>query len=161
MRTLTSLVFLCMLFSSIPVRATVPDELCPAGQDPCIVNTTRGRDVVTNDVVRANAGTSANAIGQITLAGCNVTVNTADSVASIEVKKPSEKDQGSLAVLRQALTQRLGAFTLPLPAGEQCAKRVDVEVTAGKKDGKLSLKVSNALGDRDTDSIKLKCAAAP
>jgi hypothetical protein len=44
-----------MLFSSIPVRATVPDELCPAGQDPCIVNTTRGRDVVTNDVVRANA----------------------------------------------------------------------------------------------------------
>jgi hypothetical protein len=85
----------------------------------------------------------------------------ADSVASIEVKKPSEKDQGSLAVLRQALTQRLGAFTLPLPAGEQCAKRVDVEVTAGKKDGKLSLKVANPLGDRDSDSIKLKCAAAP
>jgi hypothetical protein len=55
----------------------------------------------------------------------------------------------------------LGAFTLPLPPGEQCAKRVDVEVTAGKKDGKLSLKVGDPLGDRDTDSIKLKCAAAP
>jgi cysteine-rich repeat protein len=85
----------------------------------------------------------------------------ADSVASIEVKKPSAKDQGSLAALRQALTQRLGEFTLPLPAGERCAKRVDVDVTAGKKDGKLSLKVSDPLGDRDTDSIKLKCAAAP
>src|SRR4029077_16336948 len=40
MRTLITLVFLFVLFSSIPVRATVPDDLCPAGQDPCIVNTT-------------------------------------------------------------------------------------------------------------------------
>jgi cysteine-rich repeat protein len=54
-----------------------------------------------------------------------------------------------------------GADSVPLPAGERCAKRVDVDVTAGKKDGKLSLKVSDPLGDRDTDSIKLKCAAAP
>jgi hypothetical protein len=56
---------------------------------------------------------------------------------------------------------KLGGVHPASPPGEQCAKRVDVEVTAGKKDGKLSLKVGDPLGDRDTDSIKLKCAAAP
>jgi cysteine-rich repeat protein len=87
----------------------------------------------------------------------------ADSVASIEVKKPSEKDQGAAAALRQALLQRLGTFTLPLPAGERCTQRVNVDVTAGKGQGKLSLKVANPLGDRDSDSIKVKCLkpAAP
>ena len=35
-----ALVFLYSLLSSISARATVPDDLCPAGQDPCVVNTT-------------------------------------------------------------------------------------------------------------------------
>jgi cysteine-rich repeat protein len=83
----------------------------------------------------------------------------ADSVASIAVTKPSVKDQGSLAALRQALLQRLGAFTLPLPAGEHCTQHVNVEATAGKTT-KLSLKVSDPLGGRDTDSIQFKCQAA-
>lgn len=30
----------------------------------------------------------------------------------------------------------------------------------GKKEGKLSLRVSSPLGGRDTDSIKFRCAAA-
>ena len=38
---------------------------------------------------------------------------------------------------------------------------VRATVPDGRKDGKLSLKVANPLGDRDSDSIKLKCAAAP
>ena len=61
------------------------------------------------------------------------------------MRKPSVKDQGALAALRQALLQRLGAFTLPLPAGEHCTQRVNVEATAGKTT-KLSLKVSDPLG---------------
>jgi len=81
----------------------------------------------------------------------------ADSVASIELKKPSTKDQGAAAALRQALLQRLGTFSLPLPAGERCTQRVNVDVTAGKSQGKLSLRVGNPLGDRDSDSIKVKC----
>jgi cysteine-rich repeat protein len=87
----------------------------------------------------------------------------ADSVASIEVKKPSEKDQGAAAALRQALLLQLGKFTLPLPAGEHCTQHVNVDVTAGKGQGKLSLRVADPLGGRDTDSIKLKCLkpAAP
>src|SRR5262249_13590796 len=83
----------------------------------------------------------------------------ADSVASIEVKKPSAKDRGGLAALRQALLQRLGALTLPLPAGERCTQRVNVEATAGKT-AKLSLRASDPLGARDTDSLQFTCAAA-
>src|SRR5262249_52800209 len=84
----------------------------------------------------------------------------ADSVASIELKKPSARDQGPLAALHEALVQRLGALSLPLTAGERCTQHVAVDVPAGKKDGKLSLKVRNPLGNRDSDSIKLKCAVA-
>ena len=83
-----------------------------------------------------------------------------DSVASIAVTKPSVKDQGSLAALRQALLQRLGAFTLPLQAGEQCTQRVNVEATAGKTT-KLSLKVSDPLGAHDSDSLQFKCVRSP
>jgi len=81
-------------------------------------------------------------------------------VAGIAVTKPSVKDQGSLAALRQALLQRLGAFTLPLPAGEQCTQRVNVEATAGKTT-KLSLKVSDPLGAHDSDSLQFKCVRPP
>jgi hypothetical protein len=76
------------------------------------------------------------------------------------VKKPSQKDQGAAAALRQALLQQLGTFTLPLPAGERCTERLNVDVTAGKSQGKLSLRVGNPLGDRDSDSIKVKCLKA-
>jgi cysteine-rich repeat protein len=82
---------------------------------------------------------------------------TPDSVAEIELRKPSEKEQGALAALRQAVVQRLGAFSLPLPAGERCTTRIDVDVPAGRKDGKLSLRVRNAVGSRDTDNLKFKC----
>jgi cysteine-rich repeat protein len=82
---------------------------------------------------------------------------TADSVAEIELRKPSEKEQGALAALRQAVVQRLGAFSLPLPAGERCTTRIDVDVPAGRKDGKLSLRVRNPVGARDTDNLKFKC----
>ncbi len=82
---------------------------------------------------------------------------TADSVAQLELRKPSEKEQGDLAALRQAVVERLGAFTLPLPAGERCTTRIDVDVPAGRKDGKLSLRVRNQLGARDTDNLKFKC----
>jgi len=81
----------------------------------------------------------------------------ADSVAQVELRKPSEKEQGDLAALRQAVVQRLGAFSLPLPAGERCTTRIDVDVPAGRKDGKLSLRVRNAVGARDTDNLKFKC----
>jgi hypothetical protein len=80
-------------------------------------------------------------------------------VASIAVQKPSVKDQGIPAALRQAVLQRLGTLTLPLPAGERCTQRVNVEATAGKTT-KLSLKVSDPLGARDSDSLQFKCAAA-
>jgi hypothetical protein len=79
-------------------------------------------------------------------------------VASIDVRKPSPKDQGALAALRQALLQRLGALSLPLPAGEQCTQRVNVEATAGKTT-KLSLRMSDPLGARDSDSLQFKCQA--
>jgi cysteine-rich repeat protein len=80
----------------------------------------------------------------------------ADSVASIELRKPSPRDLGALAALRQALQQRLGAFTLPLPAGEHCTQRVNIDATSGKTT-KLSLKTSDALGARDNDSLQFKC----
>jgi cysteine-rich repeat protein len=83
----------------------------------------------------------------------------ADAVASVAVRKPSANDKGALAALRQALLQRLAAFTLPLPAGEHCTQRVNVEATAGKTT-KLSLGVSDPLGGRDTDSIQFKCPPA-
>jgi hypothetical protein len=81
---------------------------------------------------------------------------SADSVASIELRKPSPRDVGDLAALRQALQQRLGAFTLPLPAGEQCTQRVNVDAISGKTT-KLSLRTSDALGARDNDSLQFKC----
>ncbi len=84
----------------------------------------------------------------------------ADQVASIELRKPSEKDTGAPAALRQAVVQRLGAFTLPLPAGERCTARIDVDVSAGRKDGKLGLRVRTPLGDRDSDNLKFRCEEA-
>src|SRR5262249_50357106 len=42
-----------------------------------------GRDGVTNDRGRADAGTSLNSIGQITLAGCNVTVNKSSEIRTL------------------------------------------------------------------------------
>lgn len=84
---------------------------------------------------------------------------SADSVASVELRKPSERDSGAPAALRQAVVQRLGGFALPLPPGERCTTRVDVDVPAGRKDGKLSLRIRNPLGDRDTDNFKFKCVA--
>ena len=42
-----------------------------------------GRDVLTNDVVRANAGTSLNAVGQILLVGCNVTVGKSSEIRTL------------------------------------------------------------------------------
>src|SRR5262245_40053025 len=82
---------------------------------------------------------------------------TPDSVAEIELRKPSEKDQGALAALRQAVVQRLGALSLPLPAGEHCTTGIDIDVSAGRKDGKLSLRVRDAVGARDSDNLKFKC----
>ena len=82
---------------------------------------------------------------------------SADGVASIELRRPTEKDTGALAALRQAVVQRLGALSLPLPPGERCTTRVDVDVPAGRKDGKLSLRVRNPLGGRDSDNFKFKC----
>ena len=81
----------------------------------------------------------------------------ADSVASIEVRKPSERDQGPAAALRQAVLARVGALTLPLPAGEQCTQHIDIDVPAGKKQATLSMRTRNPLGSKDSDSIKLKC----
>ena len=83
----------------------------------------------------------------------------ADSVASIEIRRPSLRDQGPASALRQALQQRIGALSLPLPLGEQCTQRVDVDVTAGKKPASLALRTRNAAGARDSDSIKLRCLA--
>src|SRR5262249_9723926 len=71
----------------------------------------------------------------------------------------SVKDQGLPATLRQEVLQRLGALTLPLPAGEHCTERVNVEATAGKTT-KLSLKGSDPLGARDSDSLQVKGVAA-
>src|SRR5262249_54584928 len=55
-----------------------------------------GRDVATNDVVRANAGTSANLVGQITLAGCNVTVNKASEIRTLGGTGVAASDFGNL-----------------------------------------------------------------
>jgi hypothetical protein len=66
---------------------------------------------------------------------------------------------GPAAALRQTLQQRIGALSLPLPLGEQCTQRVDVDVTAGKKQASLSLRTRNAAGTKDSASIKLRCVA--
>jgi hypothetical protein len=44
----------------------------------------------------------------------------------------------------------------PLPPGERCTSRIDIDVAAGRKDGKLSLRIRNPLGDRDSDNLKFK-----
>jgi cysteine-rich repeat protein len=84
----------------------------------------------------------------------------ADSIASITVRKPSDRDQGSLAALRQALVARLGQLALPTSPGEVCTRRVDVDVVAGKQ-AQVSLRSQDTIGARDSDSIKLRCNPAP
>jgi cysteine-rich repeat protein len=82
----------------------------------------------------------------------------ADSVTVVDVRRPSAKDQGNLAALRQALIARLGELSLPTSGGELCTRRVDVDVTAGKQ-AQVSLRTQDVAGDRDSDSIKLRCNA--
>src|SRR5262249_17120339 len=55
-----------------------------------------GRDVATSDVLRANAGTSLNSIGQITLAGCNVTVNRSSEIRTLGGLGGAAPDFGNL-----------------------------------------------------------------
>jgi hypothetical protein len=165
---------LVVIAGGSPAVAAVADDLCAPSADPCVVNSTltigtgawaltggglisgdstigfgsggvvvlNGRDVVTNEVVRANGGS----------------MGSGGSIAEIELRKPSAKEQGDLAALRQAVIQRLDGFSLPLPAGERCTARIDVEVPAVRKDGTLSLRIRSPLGDRDSDNLKFRCA---
>ena len=77
----------------------------------------------------------------------------------MELVNPRERDTGPLAALRQAVLQRVGSLAFPLPPGERCTSRIDVDVAAGRKDGKLSLRLRTPLGARDTDNVKFKCVA--
>jgi len=65
-----------------------------------------------------------------------------------QIRRPSLRDQGPAAALGQALEQRVGALSLPLPPGEQCTQRVDVDVTAGKKQASLSLRTRKPRRDQ-------------
>jgi cysteine-rich repeat protein len=143
----------CLLETSIDMQSpTLKGDGTPAGKQVCVDNDPSCDFDPTPGSCQFHAWLCFGA-GDARIA-C-----AADAVASIAVQKPSVKDQGGLAALRQALLQRLGAFTLPLPAGEHCTQRMNVEATAGKTT-KLSLKVSDPLGARDSDSLQFKCEAA-
>lgn len=83
----------------------------------------------------------------------------ADVVATTEVRKPSVRDFGPLAALRQALVSRLAALGSPVGPGERCSRRIDVPVPVGRKGVSLQLRVASPAGSRDTDSLKLRCQA--
>ncbi len=55
---------------------------------------------------------------------------------------------------------RIDQRSLPTSPGEVCTRRVDVDVAAGKT-GQVSLRTQDAIGKRDSDSIKLRCNPAP
>src|SRR5262249_347513 len=73
------------------------------------------------------------------------------------LRKPSPRDLGALAALRQALQQRLGAFTLPLPAGGHRPQRGNVEAASGEKT-KQSLRTRDAPGARGNTPLPFKGA---
>ena len=100
MRTLTTLVFLPMLLASAhPARATVADDLCPAAQDPCVVNTTitltpgsvidlAGRALQLGAAARVTVGAGQVQIlaGPVTLlAGARITGATGVAPSTLEI----------------------------------------------------------------------------
>jgi cysteine-rich repeat protein len=79
-------------------------------------------------------------------------------VASLEVRRPSTRDTGTLAAIRAVLLQGVGAFVATGP-GEVCSGRMVLGVPAGKSWTKLQLRTRDAAGRPDTDSLKLRCLA--
>jgi cysteine-rich repeat protein len=92
--------------------------------------------------------------GPDTRIGC-----VAGAVGSTEVRKPSARELGSLAALRQTLVSRLSALGSPVGPGERCTQRIDVPVPIGRKGVSVQLRATSAAGLRDTDSLKLRCVA--
>ncbi len=85
----------------------------------------------------------------------------AQTVASLELMKPSLRDVGPLATLRTAAQQRLSAIALPVTSGEVCTQRIDVTMPAGRRPLTLSIKGRDPLGKSDRDTLKLRCLAPP
>ncbi len=79
-------------------------------------------------------------------------------VASLEVRRPSARDTGTLAAIRAALLQGVGAFVATGP-GEVCSGRMVLSVPTGKSWTKLQLRTRDAAGTPDTDNLKLRCLA--
>src|SRR5262245_27440768 len=99
MRTLTGLCFLSIVLSSPSVRATVANDLCPAGSNPCIVNTTitlapgsvidlAGRALQLGAAARVTVGAGQVQIlaGPVTLlAGARITGATGVAPSTLEI----------------------------------------------------------------------------
>jgi len=79
----------------------------------------------------------------------------AGGVTGVEVIRPRERDTNQ-APLRQGVLAQLGALSLPLPAGERCTGRVDVEVPVGRRGVAVGLVARGEAGS-DKDTIKLRC----
>jgi cysteine-rich repeat protein len=140
----------CLLEASVDVQTpTLKRDGTPSNKQICVDNDP-GCDF------DPNPGT-CQFHAWLCLAGSDARIScAADSVVSTEVRKPNERDTGDRAALRQAALQRLGALSLPLAPGERCTSRIDVDVR-GRKEGKLSVRVQNPVGKKDTDTLKFKC----
>ncbi|MGH7896302.1 MAG: DUF4215 domain-containing protein [Candidatus Binatia bacterium] len=85
----------------------------------------------------------------------------AQTVATLDLVKPSLREVGPLADVRQALQQRLDGISLPVSGLESCTKRIEVAMAAGKRPLTMSVKARDPIGKADRDTLKLRCLPPP
>jgi hypothetical protein len=136
MRGITSIAAIAAIFGLLrPAAATLPDDLCAPAADPCVVNTAltltpgsvidlgeralqfgpaarvvfllQGRDLITNDLVRANGGSQSMG-GVIALQGCNVTVSQSSDIRALGQNRSNTITGSGQITIRGKMTTAAG-----------------------------------------------------
>jgi len=79
-------------------------------------------------------------------------------VGSALVQLPRPTATGTAAAVRQALFDALTRLGFPLPPGEACTRRIDVDLVAGSKRQALATFAYPVGAIRDRDMLRLRCA---
>jgi cysteine-rich repeat protein len=121
-----------------------PKQSCTDGDPGCDRDPTPGR---------CGFATWGCVAGDDARLGCAAT-----HVASLEIRRPSTRDTGTLAAVRAALLAGLGAL-VPTGPGEVCSGRMMLGVPVGKSWTKVQLRTRDDANAPDTDTLKLRCLA--
>jgi cysteine-rich repeat protein len=81
----------------------------------------------------------------------------ASGVSSARVDRPSAAQTGPAASARAALVAAFERLAFPLPPGEKCTRRIDLDLPAGRTKLIVRTQAQSGAGPTDRDGLKLAC----